>query len=109
MVFFGIVLAVQDRLADVWHAIRRLRALAIFAVAWVSIAANWALIIWSVQVGQTTQTALGYCIVPLVAVVIGRVIFAEALSRAQWVAVALAILAVALLIYGLGGLGGADP
>lgn len=102
LVFFGIVLAVQDRLAEVWRAVTRPRALAIHGVASVMIAANWALFIWSVQVGQTTQTSLGYYIYPLVAVLIGRVIFAETLSRAQWVAVALAALAVVLLTYGLG-------
>jgi chloramphenicol-sensitive protein RarD len=102
LVFFGIVLGVQNRLGEVRQAINSPRALAIFAVASVTIAANWALFIWSVQVGQTTQTSLGYYIYPLVAVLIGRVIFAERLARAQWVAVSLAAVAVTLLTYGLG-------
>lgn len=102
LALFLLVLGVQNRLREIWQAVNSFRALAIFMVASVMIAANWALFIWSVQVGQTTQTSLGYYIYPLVAVLIGRIIFGETLSRAQWYAVVLAALAVMLLTYGLG-------
>ena len=58
--------------------------------------------IWAIQSGYTTQTSLGFYIFPLVAVLIGRVFFADALSRPQALAVLLACLAVCLLTYGTG-------
>ncbi|MFC6584865.1 EamA family transporter [Sulfitobacter aestuariivivens] len=58
--------------------------------------------IWAVQTGKTTQTALGFYIFPLVAVLFGRVIFGERLSPLRWAAVAMVGLAALLLTYGAG-------
>jgi chloramphenicol-sensitive protein RarD len=102
LVLFGVVLALQGRLRDIARALNTPRKIAIVAVASVMISANWALFIWSVQVGRTTETSLGYYIYPLVAVVIGSVIFAEHLRWTQWIAVALAALAVVVLTVGSG-------
>ncbi|MCV3272587.1 EamA family transporter RarD [Roseobacter sinensis] len=102
LVFFGAVLAVQRRLREVIGAMNTGSALLRVVLASLMIGANWGLFIWSVQTGQTTQTSLGYYIYPLVAVVIGRIVFAERLSPVQWLAVALATLAVTLLTLGLG-------
>lgn len=102
LVFFALVLGVQRRLREVFRAMNNRRSFGLVAVASLMIAANWGLFIWSVQTGQTTQTSLGYYIYPLVAVVIGRVIFHESLSTVQWWAVALATAAVTLLTFGLG-------
>ena len=104
LVLFAVVLALQGRLRDVVRAMNTRRSFLIVAVASVMIAANWTLFIWSVQTGQTTQTSLGYYIYPLVAVLIGRLIFGERLAPVQWVAVGLAALAVSLLTFGLGTL-----
>ncbi|WP_299670612.1 EamA family transporter RarD [uncultured Roseobacter sp.] len=102
LVFFGIVLAVQRRLGAVIRAINSWQAFWRVALAALMIGINWWLFIWSVQVGQITQSSLGYYIFPLVAVVIGRVVFGERLSRLQWLAVGLATAAVAILTFGLG-------
>ncbi|WP_299966934.1 EamA family transporter RarD [uncultured Roseobacter sp.] len=102
LVIFGLLLAVQGRLGAIITALRGRRAFALIAVASLMIAVNWSLFIWSVQTGHTTQTSLGYYIYPLVAVVIGRLVFGERLTPLQWLAVALAATAVALLTFGLG-------
>ncbi|WP_298913325.1 EamA family transporter RarD [uncultured Roseobacter sp.] len=102
LVFFGVVLGAQGRLGEVLQAMNTRRSFALVAVASVMIAANWALFIWSVQTGRTTQTSLGYYVYPLVAVVIGRVIFGEKLGSVQWLAVGLAAVAVVVLTVGLG-------
>ncbi|MGB7243544.1 MAG: EamA family transporter RarD [Sulfitobacter sp.] len=101
-VLFAGILGLQGRLREVFRAIDTLHTFGIFAVAALMIAANWTLFIWSVQVGRTTETSLGYYIFPLVAVVIGRVMFGEKLSAMQWCAVGLATLAVVILTLGLG-------
>ena len=68
----------------------------------VLISVNWWFFIHAVQVGRATEASLGYFIFPLVAVLAGAIFFAERISRAQWGAVGLAAMAVALLAYGLG-------
>ena len=98
---FALVLAAQGRLGLVPAALRG-RGLAVVALAAVLISANWFLFIFSVQIGHTVEASLGYYIFPLVAVVIGMVVFGERLSRGQGLAVALAAVAVAVLTAGLG-------
>lgn len=102
LVFFSVVLLVQRRLRELPRALAQPRQVVIIAVASVLIAANWFLFIFSIQAGRAVESSLGYYIFPLVAVILGRIFFAEALSRAQWVAVALAGVAVAVLTFGLG-------
>lgn len=102
LAFFAVVLTVQRRLGAVPRALGSVRAVSVVAVAALMIAANWGLFIWAIQVGRTTEASLGYYIYPLVAVLIGRLAFAEYLTGAQWAAVTLAGLAVLLLTVGLG-------
>lgn len=102
LVLFGLILGLQGRLRAVARSMNTPRSFGLVALASLMIAVNWTLFIWSVQTGQTTQTSLGYYIYPLVAVVIGRAVFGERLTPLQWLAVALATLAVTLLTFGLG-------
>jgi chloramphenicol-sensitive protein RarD len=51
---------------------------------------NWSLYIWAVNAGHVVESSLGYFINPLLNVVLGVVFLHERLSRAQWIAVALA-------------------
>ncbi|WP_299952808.1 EamA family transporter RarD [uncultured Roseobacter sp.] len=102
LVLFAAVLALQGRLREIARSMNTRRSFTLVVIASLMIAANWSLFIWSVQNGNTTQTSLGYYIYPLVAVVIGRLVFGERLSSLQWGAVALATLAVSILTVGLG-------
>ncbi len=98
-VIFAGVLALQGQLRALWTARGAVGRIALGAVL---ISLNWFLFILSVQWGRVVESALGYYIFPLVAVLIGRVVLGEVLSRAQWVAVALAGGAVLVLTFGLG-------
>jgi chloramphenicol-sensitive protein RarD len=89
-------------LRELPKALSGARALGLVFVAALMISANWFLFIYSVQVGRTVESALGYYIFPLVAVLIGAVVLGERLGRAQWVAVGLAAVAVTVLTAGLG-------
>lgn len=66
------------------------------------IPANWFFFIWSVQVGRALEASLGYYIYPLVAILIGLVVFKERLTRLHWMAVVLALIGVVILTIGLG-------
>lgn len=60
--------------------------------------ANWLLYVWGVNTGHVIECSLGYFLVPLVNVGLGRWILHEHLRRLQWTAIALAALGVAVMI-----------
>ena len=100
--FFAGVLAVQARLGEFRAALSSWKTARLLILATAMISINWFIYILSIQIGRTTEASLGYYIFPLVTVVIARFGFGEELARAQWVAIALAGLAVLILTVGLG-------
>ena len=66
------------------------RLAAMLALSGTLIAFNWGLYVWAVNSGHVIEASLGYFINPLLNVLIGVVFLRERLSRAQWIAVALA-------------------
>lgn len=101
LVLFAGILGVQGRLSELRAALTSRHVGMIFAAA-LFVSANWGLYIWSVQNGHVVESSLGYYIFPLVAVLMGVVIFHEKLTPAQMLAVGLATLAVLVLTVGLG-------
>lgn len=104
LVFFGAVLGFQNRLMEIPAAFENRRTSLLIVLASAVIAINWALFIWSVQAGLTTQSSLGYYIYPLFSVVLGWIFFSEKLAPVQWVAVGIVTVAVGLLTVGVGTL-----
>ena len=102
LAFFTLILAIQGRLSEVRQALAKPRQMLIILAGSVMIAANWFGFIYAISTGQGLEASLGYYIFPLVAVVIGMVVFGEFLRRVQWVAVGLAAIGVAVLTIGLG-------
>ncbi|MBZ0129598.1 MAG: EamA family transporter RarD [Rhodobacteraceae bacterium] len=101
-VIFFVLLAGQGRLREFARSLKDRRAVFQTALAGGMIALNWFVFILSVQTGHTVEASLGYYIFPLVAVALGALVLGERLSVAQWLAVALAALAVVVLTLGLG-------
>ena len=99
--FFG-VLVWQGRAGVLRRAVSDGRQLGWIFVAALMISVNWFLFIFAVQVERVTETSLGYYFFPLVSVLFGFLLFGERLSVVQWVAVALAGIAVLVLTVGLG-------
>ncbi len=91
-----------------WQPLRHLfgdtRAMARLGLCALVIAANWLVFIWAVGQGRVLETSLGYFINPLVSVFLGMLFLGERLRPAQWLAVALAGLAVAYQLVLLGSL-----
>ena len=102
-VLFLLLLAVRRRLrrmvSYVWTSARQFGAVALAAAL---IGTNWYVWIYAVHSDRTTDASLGYFIFPLVAVAIGAAVFKERLSKAQFVAVAIAAAGVLVLTAGLG-------
>ncbi len=100
MVLLVLIVAGQRRLGQLVALLRA--APGRIGLAALAISGNWFLFILSVQIGRATESSIGYYIYPLIAVLMGRFILGEALSRGKWVAVALAAIAVVVLTVGLG-------
>jgi len=101
LVLFLGILGLQGRLGELRAALTGPAFWRLLFAA-VTISLNWGLFIWAVQSGHVVQSSLGYYIFPLVAVVMGVLVFGERLSIAQGAAVVLAALAVLVLTWGLG-------
>jgi chloramphenicol-sensitive protein RarD len=87
-----------------WRKVPNLKALLrdrpkllIISGAAVVISFNWGGYIWGVNNGRVVETSLGYFINPLVTVLMGVVFLRERLRRLQWVAMAIAFVAVVVL------------
>ena len=102
LIFFAGLLAAQGRLGEVAAALAAPRTLMVIVGAAVMISLNWYGFIYSISIGNALEASLGYYMFPLVAVVLGWLVFRERLSRAQVAAVVLAALAVVVLTAGLG-------
>ncbi len=103
-VFFAGLLALQGRLVEMRAAMSGWQQVGVIAVASLMVSINWFLFIYATQIGRNTETSLGYYMLPLVAVLIGRFVFSERLTPMQWLAVGLAAAAVAVLALGQGGI-----
>lgn len=99
-----ITLALTRSLPRVW------RILHDPSIAWPLVAAgflvviNWTTYIYAILIGHTTDAALGYYINPLLTVALGMIVLREKISRLQGVALVLGVIAVAVIIVGLGRL-----
>lgn len=99
---FGLlILLFRRQIGDTIKAIRKPRTLALLALASISLAANWGVYIYAIQIEQIFQGSLGYYINPLIYVLVAVLFFGERLSRLQGLAIALACIGVLVLtIYG---------
>lgn len=87
---------------DVARIFRNPKQLAILAFTSSIIVFNWGFYVWSIKVGRTLESSLGYYINPLLNVVMGFLFLGERFTRLQKVALGLATAAVALQTYAAG-------
>jgi chloramphenicol-sensitive protein RarD len=71
-------------------------------LAAVLITVNWGTYIWGVNTEHVVETSLGYFINPLFTILLGVFVLGEHLRRAQWVAVAIASVAIAVITFDYG-------
>ena len=87
---------------DVWQAVASKRNLAILALTSAIIVFNWGFYVWSIEVGRTLESSLGYYINPLMNVVMGYLFLGERFNRLQMVALVLAVIAVLIQTFAAG-------
>jgi chloramphenicol-sensitive protein RarD len=87
---------------DVLKAISSPRNLAILTLTSGIIVLNWGFYVWSIEVGRTLESSLGYYINPLMNVVMGYLFLGERFNRWQMVALVLAVVAVLIQTFAAG-------
>lgn len=102
--FVALLLMVVRRWRFLRELARRPGKLAGISLASALIAVNWGMYIFGVNTERVVETALGYFIGPLVMVMLGVVALRERLNPAQWTAVGIGTVAVAVLTIDYGRL-----
>ncbi|PZG01327.1 EamA family transporter RarD, partial [Micromonospora deserti] len=104
VVFVALLLAALRNVGFLRALLRRPRALTGIGAAAALIAINWGTYIYGVNSDRVVETALGYFINPLVVVLLGVTVLRERLRPAQWAALGVGGLAVAVLTVDYGRL-----
>jgi chloramphenicol-sensitive protein RarD len=101
LVMVLLVLALRRRTA-LRNLLRDRRTTLLLLLAAATITANWGTYIYGVNSERVVETSLGYFINPLVTVLMGVVILGERLRAAQWAALGVGFVAVAVLTWDYG-------
>lgn len=97
LVVVAVLLLVTRRVDGVRAVVADRRRLLMLSTAAVVVAVNWGTYIYGVSSDQVVETSLGYFVNPIVTVLLGVLVLGERLRPAQWVAMSMAFLAVAVL------------
>lgn len=102
------VIALYAALTGRWQrfvqAGRERRTMLALVTATAFISVNWFVFIFAIQLGQTSQASFGYYIYPIVAVLLGALVFRERITAMQWSAAALCTTGVLLIAVERGSL-----
>ena len=89
-----------------WHdlhaVLRSPRTVTTMGTAALLLAVNWGVYVYAVNSGQVVEASLGYFVNPIVTVLLGVLVLRERLRPAQWAAVGIGALAVAVLTVAYG-------
>lgn len=94
------IVAFRRQFPELLAALKSPRSLLALLASAVLIGINWFVYIWAIMAGEVFATSIGYYLNPLLNVLLGTLVLGEKLSRRQWLAVAIAAVAVALLAAG---------
>lgn len=92
-----VLVVLRRRGRELWVGLRDRATLRIIVPAAVLVGVNWLTFIYAVATDRVLHASLGYFLNPLVSIVLGMAFLGERLRRAQWVAVALAVVGVGFM------------
>lgn len=99
----GLILVFSRRMGEVRAVLRDRATVGRIGIAALLLAGNWLIYVFAVESGQVLEGSFGYFINPLVNIAMGTVLLGERLSRGQWIAIAVAAVAIIIQAMGLGG------
>jgi chloramphenicol-sensitive protein RarD len=91
------------RTGDLMVALRSPRMLGMACVTAALVSLNWGIYVWAITTGHALEAALGYYMNPIFSVALAALLLGERLSRAQFLAIVLAFVAVCVLVIDGGG------
>jgi chloramphenicol-sensitive protein RarD len=94
------IVAWRHQFPELLAALKSPKSLLALLASSVLIGINWFVYIWAIMEGEVYATSIGYYLNPLLNVLLGTLVLGEKLSKRQWLAVAIAAVAVALLAAG---------
>lgn len=93
----GLLITVSRGWRRIGALIRNRRQLGLIVLAAILVAINWGTYVYGVNTAHVVETSLGYFINPLVTVLLGVFVLRERLRPAQWAAVGIGAVSVAVL------------
>lgn len=104
LVFVAALLVWRGGVKEMRTALRTGRGFAVNLLSSALLTTNWLVYVWGVNHGHVIECSLGYFLVPLLNVALGRWVLHEHLRPAQALAIGCAALGVAIQIYQVGHL-----
>lgn len=96
----AVLLFVTGGFRQLRDVLRRPATLRLLAATALLVAVNWLIYVYAVNSGHILAGSLGYYLNPLANILLGYFVLKEAMSRLQWIAVAIAAAGVAILAAG---------
>jgi chloramphenicol-sensitive protein RarD len=93
-----VLVMLLGQVREVWGAVRSWRLVLVHLLSGILLTVNWLVYVWGVNTGHVIETSLGYFLVPLVNIAVGRFLLHERLRRWQWVAIGLAVVGVGVMV-----------
>ena len=87
MVFLAVILAVQRRFHVVRAVVANRKELGCLVLSGAFVCVNWGLYIWAVNSDHMLDASLAYYMNPILAILLGTIVFREKLTRLQWLSV----------------------
>jgi len=98
------IVLLTGRLRSTWALMRVPSTFFWSLLAAALLSMNWGGFVYAVTVGRATEASLGYFMLPLLTIAVGRLVFHETLGITQRLAIALAIFAVGIQLFSYGAL-----
>ena len=102
MLLAGGILLLNRQLSQIKAVFQHPRELGRLALAGVLVCINWGVYIWAVNSGRMLDASLAYYMNPILAIVLGNLLFRERLTGLQWLSVAVTLsgLVITVIRYG---------
>ncbi len=100
LLFLGLLIVLTRAAGQAREAMRHPGTVRLLLLTSLLIATNWIIYVYAVNSGHILAGSLGYYLNPLANILLGRFVLKEALSRLQWLAVAIAGVGVSVLAVG---------
>lgn len=102
--FVALFLFFIGRIGEIAPVLKSRKSMGWLALSTLTITINWTIFVWAIDNNQVLAVSFGYFINPLVNVLLGMVLLGERQNRLQAMAIGIALIAVAIQAFGLGGL-----